>query len=177
MKLADITSEIMLCFQIVLFSFVLCRIWFVRFSLETTTVFFSFFNVLPNSDGWSNFRTSPCQRKKLYQIWLLKCLLFRHKMIFFCFNSSEIHMDESFSVIPWCLLRVGLLSSFLPHIQRRQKKCLRALSCQTDGGSPDLSLISGDVRLSLRIVWLACWMVLQIAVQVDERSSTLRQWP
>ena len=34
---------------------------FVRFSLEITAVFFSFFDILPNSVGWSDFRTFSCQ--------------------------------------------------------------------------------------------------------------------
>ena len=43
------SPEIMFCFQFVLFFLLHCRIWFVRFSVNITAVFFSLFDILPNS--------------------------------------------------------------------------------------------------------------------------------
>ena len=49
------------CPKKILFLTWLCRIRFVRFPLKISAMFFSFFDILPHSVGWSDFRTFSCQ--------------------------------------------------------------------------------------------------------------------
>ena len=82
------TSEITICFRFILFWLLTCRIWFVRFSLKITGVFHSF-DILPNSVGWSYFRTFSCQLYRTVCSWEHEIVSFFRRENFFCFDSFD----------------------------------------------------------------------------------------
>ena len=133
---------------------IVCRIWFVRFSLKITEEFFPFFGILPNSVVWSDSRTFllPYSPDHLH---MGKCdclLLFGTTTSCVLILSTQLVKRHS-RATPQRLQRVNLLSSFLPHIEAQHiKTCLRILSCQIDGASLDSSLILDGIRLLLRRV-------------------------
>ena len=121
------TPEITLCFQFVLITLLLGRIWFICFSLNITAVFFFFFfffDVLPNSVGCSDFRTVSCQLCRTVHAWEYQMVSFflSQELLLFSFFLNTYRMCRS-QVIPQRLLREGLLSSFSPlHLERSPKQ-------------------------------------------------------
>ena len=107
----------MFCFQFVLFLFLLCRIWLLRFSLKITAVFFSFFAVLPNSFGCSDFRDISRQLFGTVNKWESEIVSLFGTRASSVFIHLEYTSGASSPVIPQRLLRVGLHSSFSPHVE------------------------------------------------------------